>query len=203
MTLNLMPFQEEPFNGDHFICEEFINLRDKYGIDTAIETGSCMYSTTKWLSKNFNNVWTVEINPIYADYGKHKIQGKANVYANVGMTSIDFIYNNLTHNLLKKEKCIFFLDAHWGENCPLLDELDGISNLGLENPPVISIHDFYTGDPVLGFDTYQNQPFNYDYVKKAVEKLEQNYSCKYDFYYNTGEKTAGAKRGIIYLTPKK
>lgn len=202
MTLNLMPFQELPFNGDNFICEEFLKLKIEYEIATAVETGSCLYSTTKWLCSNFDKVFTVEINPQYADYGKHKIQEYNNCSAFVSVDSVDFIKTILPEQIDKTKGTIFFLDAHWGDVCPLLDELSAIADLGLEKPPVIAIHDFQTQSPFLGFDTYRGQSFNYDWIENHIKKIESSYSCQYTFYYNTDEQSAGAKRGIIYLTPK-
>ena len=57
----LMPFQDLPFNGDSFVCKEFLKIKEQLGITVAVETGSCMYSTTKWLGENFNRVHTTEL----------------------------------------------------------------------------------------------------------------------------------------------
>lgn len=200
--MNLMPFQELPFNGDDFICLEFLKLKETFNIDTAIETGSCIYTTTKWLCDNFNDVWTVEINPQYAEYGQHKVSEITHLNRVVGVNSIDFI-NDLKNKLTKDKVCIFFLDAHWGENCPLLDELKGIANLNIHHPPIIAIHDFYTNHPEeLGYDTYKGEALSHYYIMDAIKMLEIAYGCSYHYYYNTPEKSLGAKRGIIYLTPK-
>ena len=43
----LMPFQDLPFNGDSFVCREFLKIKEQLGITVAVETGSCMYSTTE------------------------------------------------------------------------------------------------------------------------------------------------------------
>lgn len=202
--MNLMPFQDEPFNGDTFICEEFLKLKEKYTIEVAVETGSCIYTTTKWLCENFKQVHTVEINQSYADYGKHKVESFDNCKRVVGMDSVQFIDTELSR-IIKDEPrtCIFFLDAHWGENCPLKDELLGISRLMLPHPPVIAIHDFKTYHPdVLGFDNYKGNDLSFSYIYDEVKMLEIAYGCDYFHYYNTPEKSTGAKRGIIYLTPQ-
>ena len=44
---NLMPFQDLPFNGDFQTETEFLKLRDKFNIKIAIETGSCLFTTSK------------------------------------------------------------------------------------------------------------------------------------------------------------
>ena len=129
----LMPFQDHPFNGDIFICNEFINLKEKFKITTAIETGSCVYSTTKWLGLNFNEVFTVEVNKDFAVWGRDKIEGMPHVGAFI-QDSVEFL-----KALPPKENAIFFLDAHWGDFCPLLSELEVIAKY---KNPVIAIHDF-------------------------------------------------------------
>lgn len=196
----LMPFQDEPFNGDIHACEEFIRLKEMYQIKYAIETGSCFYSTTQWLADNFEQVFTVEINPEFAKHGKHKIAQKNNVCASMG-DSVAFL------NEMKGEpfaipddaKCIYFLDAHWNEHCPLLEELDAIAHIK-QAPPVIVIHDFYTANIELGYDSYNGQDFNWDFIKHAIYVLELEHNCSYEHHYNT--EATGAKRGIIYITPK-
>lgn len=202
--MNLMPFQDQPFNGDTFICEEFLKLKEKYSIEVAVETGSCIYTTTKWLCENFKRVETVEINKTYADYGLHKIQEFHNCEAYIGVDSVNFIEKVLYDSLSEELRpCIFFLDAHWGEHCPLKDELLAISRLKLNRPPVIAIHDFKTYHPdVLGFDSYKGNDLSFDYIYEEVKMLEIAYGCDYFHYYNTPEKSTGAKRGIIYLTPQ-
>lgn len=195
--MNLMPFQEEPFNGDKFIAEEFVTLRDYYDIDNAVETGSCLYPTTLWLSQHFKNVFTIEINEVYSNYGKHRIENTTNVHAELG-ESVPFLYE-LGYEKRLPGRTIFFLDAHWGEVCPLQGELQAIAGMGLPLPPVIAIHDFFTGNPELGFDSYQGQAFTYEWIKPLVEQIATAYNDQYTHYFN--EKAEGAKRGIIYITP--
>lgn len=197
----LMPFQDEPFNGDTFACEEFLKLKEQYNIKYAIETGSCFYTTTKWFAENFEQVFTVEINPDFAKHGKHKIADKNNVCAVIG-DSVGFL------KTLKDEpfaipddaSCIYFLDAHWLNHCPLIEELDVISKIK-QHPPVIVIHDFKTDNPELGYDSYNGQDFDWEFIKYSVYVLELEFNCVYEYHYN--KEATGAKRGIIYLTPRK
>ena len=202
---NLMPFQDQPFNGDTFVQAEFLKLKDKFNIDRVIETGSCLYSTTKWLGENFESVKTIEINEDYSKYGIHKVKDMPNVTAIVGVSSVEWlnqvasVYESnpyIIHNFLH----LFFLDAHWEENCPLLEELEAISKLRTTQKPVIVIHDFKVPNQNLGYDTYNGQPFELDWIKS---KLEMIYGVDgYDYYYNSEETSTEIKRGLIYITPK-
>ena len=122
-----MPFQELPFNGDRFVCNEFIKLKEKFGLNVAVETGSCLYSTTKWLGENFNNVHTIELSEEYSKHGIHKVSGMLNVHPQIG-DSVSFL-ERMCQTLIFNDKCIFFLDAHWGQNCPLMQELDVLTKI--------------------------------------------------------------------------
>ena len=191
-----MPFQDQPFNGDTHICSEFLKLKKEYGIEIAVETGSCLYTTTKWFAENFDRVYTIEISEQYASCGRHKISDFQNVTCDIGSSEnwIPTISERLNY-----KRVIFFLDAHWGNVCPLISELQGISALKSDTPPIITIHDFYTGNAEFGYDEYNGQPFTYEWIEPYIKALEQSFSCKYEHYYNT--EAVGAKRGIIYIKP--
>jgi hypothetical protein len=193
----LMPFQDLPFNGDTFVCKEFLKLKNKHNITTIVETGSCLFSSTKWFGENFDKVYTVEINEEFAKHGRHKVEN-LNVKSYIS-DSVSWLYT--LENELKHEKCIFFLDAHWGSNCPLKEEINAIGRLNLVHPPLIVIHDFYTGNPELGYDEYNGQPFTWDWILENVYFVGHRYSTIYDYYFNT--EAEGAKRGVIYIEPKK
>jgi hypothetical protein len=184
----LMPFQDEPFNGDPYVQVEFLNLRDRFSVRNVIETGSCLFTTTKWFSRNFSKVYTFEINPEFYNIGKTKVEDSEHVESHNtdSVSGLKSIIGSLSGQSL------FFLDAHWGENCPLLDELDVIS--GCKIPPIIAIHDFKTDDPSFGFDSYGNREFDLNYINLALMKI---YPKGFDYYYNL--KGAGAKRGLIYI----
>lgn len=196
----LMPFQDLPFNGDSYVCKEFLKIKEQLGITVAVETGSCMYSTTKWLGENFHRVHTVEINPEYASHGKHKIADMVNVFDEVGQDSVTFL-KNLMNWVSPKDRILYFLDAHWGQHCPLMEELAALKNSPTELPPVIAIHDWYTGDERLGWDEYNGQRFEYSWIEPAIKQLEEAHGCTYTHYFNT--EAENGMRGLIYLIPKK
>lgn len=193
----LMPFQDLPFNGDTFICQKFLELKKQYSITTAIETGSCFYSTTEWLAENFEQVYTVEINNDFARHGLHKVENRSNVQWAIG-DSLHFL--PVLKHKIQYERCIFFIDSHWEEHCPLLDELQIIAELELSQPPIITIHDFFTGNPELGYDTYHGQPYTMEWIQEKVDALNVTYKTVYKPVFNT--ELAGAKRGIVYLIPE-
>lgn len=195
--MNLMPFQELPFNGDSFICREFLKLKEQHGLTVAVETGSCLFSTTKWLGDNFHRVHTVEINEEFAKHGRHKVEGMINVFPEID-DSIMFLKKLMTM-ISSQDRVIYFLDAHWGQHCPLIGELDALKQSPTVLPPVIAIHDWYTGDERLGYDEYNGQRFDYAWIQPKVKELEEQFECTYTHYFNT--EAENGMRGVIYLIP--
>jgi predicted O-methyltransferase YrrM len=200
----IMPFQDQPFNGDTFIAEEFLRLKHEYGLVNAVETGTALGGTTLFLSNNFEKVYTIEINETYHNIAKQKFISHKNIELFKGDSA-----TILTYNLNKlSNRTIYFLDAHWQASCPLLNELQAIAHAGLR--PIITIHDFKVpGEPLLGFDRIGDQPFTFEWIKPYVDKIyndkridDRKVPDDYIYYYNTYEGSAGAHRGIIYILPK-
>jgi len=91
-----------------------------------------------------------------------------------------------------------FLDAHWGSHCPLKEELEQIRRAGIK--PVIAIHDFVVPNHTeLGYDEINGQPFTYEWLKEDIDSVYGEDG--YNVHYNS--EAEGAKRGIIYIVPKK
>ena len=57
----LMQNQEGALNQDIYAQKEFINLKNKFGLKYAIETGTCLGYTTDFLCDNYEKVHTIEI----------------------------------------------------------------------------------------------------------------------------------------------
>lgn len=185
-----MPNQDQPFNGDTFATKKFLELRDRFGIKTAIELGTCVGGTTRWLSQNFEKVIGVEIMPDYLNIAAERVG-----YSESDVT----LYQGSTVDWLPKilkdinEPVIMFIDSHWGEFNPLLRELEIIAERGIK--PVMVIHDFLVpGHKELGFDTYQNIVYEWKWIESHIEKI---YGKDYVKEYNS--KATGAKRGILYV----
>ncbi len=191
------------FNDDTFIPEEFLKLKSKFSIKNAVETGTCEGETTNWLSKNFDNVFTIEINTNFLMTAKNKCIDSKNINFLCGDSSI--IIKDVIE-LVKNERTIFFLDAHWGDYCPTASELIEIKNMVVK--PIIVIHDFYVpgkshpegmhnmGHSGWGWDYYPNFKYNWESIEKYIIDI---YGEDYEYYYN--EEVNGMRRGCIYIIP--
>jgi len=191
----LMPHQMEAFNGDTFIEEEFLRLRDKFNLTTAVELGTCLGSTAIWLAKYFKTVFTIEINSTLADIARERfLEENCNAILLVGNTIS--VLPTITHKI--KNDSIWFIDSHWYNVCPMQEELKIIAAAKIK--PVIAIHDFKIPDePALGYDSIDGQPFEIDWIKPRLDEI-YGYG-KYSFHYNSEKKSTEIRRGIIYLYP--
>jgi hypothetical protein len=186
---------DKPFAGDTFMEQEFLKLKKQFRLDAAIETGTCYGSTTLWLLSHFEHVHSCEVNVKYYEVADHRIT--KNFGRSIGLwlgTSPLFLTQLLP--AAKEQRPIIFLDAHWEQYCPLLDELAAIAEVGIK--PVIAIHDFQVPDrPDLGYDTWNGQPLRFSYIRPSLERI---YDVNgYSHHYNS--EAIGAKRGVIYVYP--
>lgn len=190
-----MAFENGPFNEDSFIEKRVLELRDKHDLTIAIETGTYHGVTTEWFCNSFHSVYSVEINKSYYQIAKERLDQYNNVALLIG-DSADKLGEVLRHI---EGEAFIFLDAHWYLN-PLTRELKAIKERGLK--PVIAIHDFYNPyHPEYGYDQYPEQRviYNWEFIARHIEAI---YGKKgYEISYN--DKAEGAKRGIIYIEPKR
>lgn len=185
----LMPYQDYPWNGDHHLAAEVLRLKEAHGLTMAIETGTCLGSTTCWLAENFKKVATIETNGAFLDIAYARTKGYSG--------RIQFFHDD-SAKVLRKSTAdgLFFLDAHWGPNCPLLDELDALANIG--GTIVIVIHDFFVPGTDFGYDCMPDgRPFNLELIQGHLDRIYGEGKWK----YNYPTQVAGAKRGWISVEP--
>lgn len=183
------------FEGDMFVKKKFEYFRDKFKIETVIETGTYLGGTTKVLSKMFHRVFTVELTDEMFEKSCKYLEGITNIGSIQG--SSDKVLDSLLDEPeLQSEPLLFFLDAHWTNACPLLGELKAIADHKIK--PVIIIHDWKVPDrPDLGFDSYNGQDFTYDWIEKSLIAIYGKDGFKYEY----NDEAEGAKRGVIYIYP--
>ncbi len=140
-----------------------------------------------------NRVITTEINSDFFKQAKNFLKECENVEMICG-DSLNVLSGLVINNL--QENILFFLDDHWLDKCPLIDELEIIATLGIK--PVIAIHDFYVPGTNFGYDTYKGQRFDWEFVREAIERIYGK--DNFNYFYN--EQAEGAARGIIYIEPK-
>jgi hypothetical protein len=179
--------KDYPFSGDIYLINPIFSLIKGYGINSVIETGTWKGRTAQLLSVMVENVYTIEINKGFYNEAEY-LKEYNNIHRYYGSSPdvLTFLLKRV------KEPVLFFLDAHWGGELPLLGELEAIAKSNLTNP-IIIIHDFYNPYVPFGYDIYDGQKVDYEYISELVSKIYKNPIIKYN------KKATGEKRGIIIL----
>lgn len=184
-----------PAYSDPELLKTTLELSKKFNLTTFIETGTYHGNTAKIVSEYFNKIITIENNPNFYQIALSNL---------ININNCDLYLGNSPEIM---EKCLkendnsifFFLDAHWEEYFPLLDELKIIKDKNIKS--VIAIHDFYVpdekGNAKFGFDSYHDQPLNFPYIKNKIEDIYENL---YEITYST---TSITNSGVIFIYPKK
>lgn len=221
---NLMPYQDYPWNGDGYLAAEVLRLKEVHGLTVAVETGTCLGSTTLFLRAYFRHTYTMDISQAFMDiaHDRFALHGIAfmreELHTNNSMwgslaaggrggNSITTDTRDSAKNLPRYaenwkwqggngEGFFFFLDAHWNEHCPLLHELTAIANVGIK--PCIVIHDFQVPGTDFGFDKMPDgRPFNLNLIAAHLDAIYGVNGWK----HNYPTKVEGARRGWISIEP--
>jgi predicted O-methyltransferase YrrM len=180
------------YEGDENIHLEIKRLVDLHKIDTIIETGTYLGGTTVRFAELVTNVITIESD---TQSQKTAYNDRLKNYPNV-WSILAHSQDVLSETILNNVNNLFFLDAHWENFCPLLQELQIIANEGIK--PVIVIHDFKVPNrPELGYDSYKGQDFTFEWIKPSLDAIYGDGG----YNYNYNGKAEGAMRGVIYIEP--
>jgi SAM-dependent methyltransferase len=178
---------------DTYFVERIQEIVNEYGITTIVETGVHLGNSTVFFAQTVDKVFGVEISQESINFTKNRLD-------DYNLNNVELIKGNspiVLLSLMHKidvEKTLFFLDAHWGAYWPLLDEIDTISR----NKGILVIHDAQVPDhPEFGFDTWNGNALNYDYVKDGLTRWSPNHKIEYSLKHNCHN-----PRGTMYVFPK-
>jgi hypothetical protein len=140
-------------------------LRDAFGLNTFVETGTYKGQTSGWAADHFSEVITIEAH--LHRYNK-TVAGLAYKKPN-----IRFVFGDSAEELPKviyglQNPAMFWLDAHKyymepgiiATECPLLTELTAIKESGIRHFILIDDAKFFTEPPPLPFDATQWPTFD-------------------------------------------
>lgn len=191
-------FPITPFDRDTFLHAEVARLVGKWDVGAVFETGTYRGYTTVAFSLLCERTFTVEID-------RDNYARSCEVFQTVGERGEIFAHCGSSPEVLEatlpeigEERVLFYLDAHWQDYWPLLDELRAIAR-GRRLEPVLVIHDFKVPDrPDLGYDSYKGQDLDFDYVREAVHEV---YRGEFEYHFN--RVAVGACRGVLFVEPSK
>ncbi|MFN6571166.1 hypothetical protein [Dendronalium sp. ChiSLP03b] len=186
----------KPFNDQTFRQQIFLELIQKINFSAIVETGTYRGTTTEYLHKSSQlPVYTVESNPRYYGYAKARLFAYKDIVISYG-DSRSFLRRIVESSTLIQGQIFFYLDAHWGKDLPLKEEIQII----FENHPkaVVMVDDFKVpGDEEYKYDNYgEGKVLSQEYLEPVIKNL----NLAAFFPSQRAELETGAKRGCIVLT---
>ena len=182
-----------PFNGQCFRQLMYLDLVLACNFETIVETGTFRGSTTRFLAQNSGGapVYSCEYGPLNFEFAKWRLRSDRNL----------FLFNLDSRNFLRdlkisrQARTFFYLDAHWGADLPLREELNLIVR-SFENF-VVMIDDFEVpNDPGYQFDDYG--PGKRLSLRDFPLHQDNGIACY--FPARSSSQESGLKRGVIVLT---
>lgn len=154
----------------------FAQLAREHRVNVAVETGTFFGGTTVVLSSLFNRVHTIEIVPTTYSAAKKRLEKFENVQCHLGNSNevLEKLLPNLT-----EERLLFYLDAHWENYWPLLQELEEIAKTHRDHC-IIVIDDFKVPNrPDIPYDKYGRNECSYEYIKERLNLVFSDYTTHY------------------------
>ena len=183
------------FNGQFFRRRMFEEIIAATAPAAIVETGTYRGTTTKFLAEASGKpVFTVECLPRNYGFAKQNLQVVRNVTLTLG-DSRSFLRRLIAEDRLPQGPIFFYLDAHWGEDLPIFEEIEVIFKHRPE--AVVMIDDFQVpDDPGYGFDNYG--------VGKALTlscltRLTACFGLVHYFPNCPAEAESGMKRGCVVI----
>lgn len=184
----------QPFNLAPELSSYFNYLKETFDIEAAFETGTWQAETTKCLSLLFDEVHTVEVQVDVFEKALGSLKPYSNAEVHFG-NSPDILRQVLPS--LQGTRTLFYLDAHWFSDWPLLEELDCISKTHRDNC-IIVIDDFKVPDRAdIPYDAYGIHECSYEYVRDYMTKIFSSY-----VYYYVIPKSIWSRAKLVVI-PKK
>jgi len=183
-----------PFNGQKFRQRIFFELLYYFPVKAIVETGTFHGTTTALFGETSLPVYTSEIHPRFFAYAKMRFLFN---HANIHLYHSDsrtFLRDLSEDSSVAKKDVFFYLDAHWGEDLPLRDELDIIFSKW--SRPIVMIDDFQVPNSDYKFDDYgPGKVLNLRYIDPVVSAY--NLSVFFPAVNSSAE--TGARRGSVVL----
>lgn len=170
-------------------------LIEQLNIGAIIETGTFRGNSTEFFADLCPGpVFTIEADRRLYGYSRARLFRRRNIFSLLD-DSRNGLRSLIGDTRLQGKRILFYLDAHWGADLPLGEEIDLIFCNWSE--AVVMIDDFQVlDDPGYAFDDYgQSKALTLEYIKK----FQNNFGLKVFFPVAKSSQETGAKRGCVLL----
>ncbi|OGP76149.1 MAG: hypothetical protein A2Z40_05605 [Deltaproteobacteria bacterium RBG_19FT_COMBO_60_16] len=186
------------FNGLAGRKRIFEEVLKKYRFSCIIETGTHNGETTGYLSvRSKLPVYSSEINKNMYLLARMRLKNISGIYL-YHSDSRAFIKELSNNPEIVQSEVFFYLDAHWGNDCPLVEEIEQIASRWEKF--VIIVDDFQVpGDDGYGYDRYSAfRKMNISLIRSTMKKHEL---CAFFPTIPSAEESVQPKpRGFVLLT---
>ena len=184
------------FNGQRARVALFENIVAECSPVAIVETGTYLGTTTERLAATQIPIYSVELDRRTYGFARTRLWRRRNVHFKRGdsRAALRAWLNGPLHNYSGRH-VLFYLDAHWGSDLPLSDELDIIFSHC--SNAIVMIDDFSVPfDNGYSYDDYgDGKALAPAYIDPAVRSFQLR-----AFYPSTpSAKETGARRGCVVL----
>jgi hypothetical protein len=175
----------------------FVELLAKYDFSCVIETGTYLGDSAGYFADASKiTVHSSEINPLLHSLAKVRLKGKPGIHL-VRSDSRKFLLEMSGNPDVVRKECFFYLDAHWGKDCPLAEEISIIASRWREF--VVMVDDFQVpGDPGYAYDRCGTfRKMNLSLIRKSVE--EHDLGAYFPSTPSHEEAVSGKPKGFVVL----
>ena len=184
-----------PFNGQTFRRKIYQELLNVLRFDAIIECGTYRGTTTGYLHETSGvEIDTIEAEPRYFGFCRTRYAGNPKIRTHQG-DSRTVLKRLIQEPRLAGKRVFVYLDAHWGEDLPLREELEILFTSPLQ--AVALVDDFRVpGDDGYGFDNYgPGKTLEVDYLT-SVEHL----GLRRFFPALPSQDETGSRRGCLVIS---
>jgi len=179
-------------NGQHLRCELVVALLD-LGVDFVVETGTFRGASTAFFAEHARcPVFSTESDPRTFGYTRERLRGVPGVTLVRGDSRVT-LRRLAQRSKLRGQRPFLYLDAHWGEDLPLAEELD----LAFRHWPeaIVMVDDFAVpDDPGYGYDDYgPGKALTLDYAAGVLAR----HGARVFFPRAAAADESGARRGCM------
>lgn len=183
------------FNGQEFRQKIFFQILENIDVDLIVETGTFRGVTTEFMSEHSTSkIITIEANKRFYSFSKLRFLSNKNIVLKYG-DSRDLLKEVLSDPKFGSQCIFFYLDSHWEEDLPLVEELKIIFKNCMN--PVIMIDDFKVPeDNGYKYDDYgPGKRLSLEIFDEISDVIIYKF-----FPREKSENETGAKRGSVIIT---
>lgn len=192
-----VPGDSVGLNGSMNRKKIFGELLRKFDFSFVIETGTYLGDSAGFFADASKlPVYSSEINPMLHSLAKIRLKGRPGIHL-VRSDSRKFLAEMSANQDVVEKESFFYLDAHWGKDCPLAEEISIIAS-GWPNF-VVMVDDFQVpGDPGYAYDRCGVfKKMNLPLIRKTVK--EHDLGAYFPSTPSREESISGRPKGFVML----